>query len=76
MINTERALGNQLDDELLRMLMCEATAIMNSNPLTVDNFNDPTSLEPSSPNHLPTLKSKVIMPPPGIFQDADLYSRK
>ena len=29
-----------------------------------------------TPNHLLTMKSKVILPPPGIFQRADIYSRK
>ena len=68
--------GSQLDDESLRTLMCEAAAIVNSRPLTVDNLNDPTSLEPLTPNHLLTMKSKIILPPPGEFQRVDLYSRK
>ena len=33
-------------------------------------------LEPLTPNHLLTLKPKVVLPPPGQFQRADLYSRK
>ena len=33
-------------------------------------------LEPLTPNHLLTMKSKVILPPPGVFQRADIYSRK
>ena len=57
--------GSQLDDETLRTLMCEAAATVNSRPLTVDNLNDPTSLEPLTPNHLLTMKSKLILPPPG-----------
>ncbi len=68
--------GAQLDDEALRTLMCEAMAIVNSRPLTVDNLNDPKSLDPLTPNHLLTMKSKVILPPPGEFQREDLYSRK
>ena len=32
--------------------------------------------EPLTPNHLLTMKSKVILPPPGEFQRADLYSKK
>ena len=56
--------------------MYEAAAIVNCRPLTIDNLNDPTSLEPITPNHLLTMKSKIVLPPPGEFQRADLYSRK
>lgn len=68
--------GTQLDDETLRTFMCEATAIVNCRPLTTDNLNDPNATEPLTPNHLLTLKSKVILPPPGKFQRTDLYARK
>ena len=44
--------------------------------MTVENLNDPSSLDPLTPNHLLTMKSKVVLPPPGMFQPADLYSRK
>ena len=68
--------GAQLDDEYLRTYLCECEAIINSRPLTVTNLNDPGSLEPLTPSHLLTLKSKVVLPPPGMFQSPDLYSRK
>ena len=68
--------GLQLDDESLRTFMCETAAIVNSRPLSVQDLNDPMSLEPLSPNHLLTMKSKVILPPPGQFQRPDLYCRK
>ena len=68
--------GRQLDDESLRTLMCEAEAIVNSRPLTVNNLTDPDSLSPLTPNHLLTMKTKVLLSPPGVFQSADLYSRK
>ena len=68
--------GTQLDDESLHTLMCEAAAIVNSRPLSVQNLNDPNSLEPLTPNHLLTMKSKLILPPPGQFQRSDLYCRK
>ena len=54
----------------------EAAAVVNSRLLTVQNTNDPMSLEPLSPNHLLTMKSKLLMPPPGQFQRPDLYCRK
>ena len=71
-----RDIGTHLDDDSLRTLMAEAAAIVNSQPLSLDNLNDPTSLSPVTPNHLLTLKSSVITPPPGDFQQADIYSRK
>ena len=66
----------QLDDETLRTFMVEAEAIVNCRPLTVDTINSPQMPEPLTPSHLLTMKSKVILPPPGEFQRADLYSRK
>ena len=68
--------GSQLDDESLRTLMCETEAIVNSRPLTVKDLSDPDSLQPLSPNHLLTMKSRVILPPPGVFGSPDKYLRK
>lgn len=68
--------GTQLDDEAFRTLMTEVECIVNSRPLTVSNLNDPDAPEPLTPNHLLTLKQKVVLPPPGKFQRADLYCRK
>ena len=68
--------GKQLDEESIRTLMCEAEAVVNSRPLTVSQLADPDSLSPLTPNHLLTMKSKVILAPPGAFQPADVYSRK
>jgi hypothetical protein len=68
--------GSQLDDESLRTLMCETEAIVNSRPLTVNDLNDPDSLQPLTPSHLLTMKSRVILPPPGVFQSPDRYSKK
>ena len=68
--------GQQLDDESLRKLMCEAEAIVHSRPLATDGLTTPSSQEPLTPNHLLTMKSNVLLPPPGDFKRADLYSRK
>ena len=68
--------GTQLNDEALRTFLCEAEAIVNSRPLTVDNLNDPMSLSPLTPNHLLTLKTKIVLPPPGVFNHADQYCKK
>ena len=64
-----------LDHESFSTLMAEVEAIVNSRPLTIEDINDPESM-PLTPNHLLTLKSKVILPLPGVFQNADLYCRK
>ena len=65
----------KLDDESLRTLLVEVEAIVNSRPLAVDNLNDET-VDPLTPNHLLTMKSKVVLPPPGVFQREDMYCRK
>ena len=67
--------GTQLDDEAFRTFMTEAECIVNSRPLTTKELNDPGAPEPLTPNHLLTQKPKVVLPPPGKFQRADLYSR-
>lgn len=68
--------GSQLDDESLRTFMTEAEAIINCCPLAVNDLNSPDCLDPLTPNHLLTMKSNVVLPPPGSFQRADLYSKK
>ena len=56
--------GSQLDDEALRTLMTEAESIVNGRPLTVETLSDPLSPEPLTPNHLLTLKTQIVLPPP------------
>ena len=68
--------GTQLDDEAFRTFMTEAQCIVNSRPLSTDDLNDPEAPEPLTPSHLLTFKPKVVLPPPGKFQRADLYSHK
>ena len=68
--------GSQLNDESLQTLMTEVEAVVNSRPLTVENLTSPDALEPLTPNHLLTGKSRIVLPPPGEFQRADLYLRK
>jgi hypothetical protein len=64
-----------LNNESFCTLMTEVESIVNSRPLTLLNINDPESL-PLTPNHLLTMKSKVVLPPPGVFQKNDMYCRK
>ena len=64
-----------LDEETLRTFFTEAEAIVNSRPLTLENLHDPDS-GPLTPNQILTMKSRVVLPPPGEFQAADVYCRK
>ena len=59
--------GESLTNESLHTLLVEVEAIVNSCPLTTETINDVTSLIPLSPLNLLTMKSKMVMPPPGIF---------
>ena len=65
-----------LDGETFQTLICEAEAIVNSRLLTLDNLGDPDSLAPLMPNHILTMKTWPVLPPPGVFQREDQYSRK
>ena len=65
--------GHSLNDEGLRTLVAETEAIINSRPLTVESLSDVNSEIPLSPSNLLTMKSDVIMPPPGVFNRPDLY---
>nr|XP_039258111.1 uncharacterized protein LOC120334671 [Styela clava] len=68
--------GRQLDEDSLRTLMAEAEAVVNGRPLVVDNLSCPDSPLPLTPNHLLTAKTRLVLPPPGVFGREDLYSRK
>ena len=68
--------GTCLKDESLHTLMTEVEAIINSRTLTMETISDPQSLTPLSPSNLLTMKSRVIMPPPGSFVRPDLYNRR
>ena len=66
----------RLDSSSLRTFLYEVMAIVNSRPLTVEHLNDPLGPEPLTPNHILTMKSSIIAPPPGEFVRADLYLQK
>lgn len=68
--------GHQMNDEALRTFMCEAEAVVNSRPLTAEGTTSSDTAEPLTPNHFLTVKTKVVLPPPGKFTSSDLYSRK
>ena len=66
----------RLDVSSLRTFLYEVMAIINGRPLTVQNLSDPNSLDPLTPNHILTMKSNIIIPPPGNFTKEDVYLRK
>ncbi|XP_022518476.2 uncharacterized protein LOC111188878 [Astyanax mexicanus] len=68
--------AQRLDGTSLRTFLYEVMAIINSRPLTVENLNDPTGPEPLTPNHILTMKSTIILPPPGHFVREDLYLQR
>ncbi|KAL7877241.1 hypothetical protein SRHO_G00038840 [Serrasalmus rhombeus] len=68
--------SNRLDTSSLRTYFYEVMAIINSRPLTAHLLNDPMGPQPLSPNHILTMKSSIILPPPGKFEREDLYLRK
>ena len=68
--------GKSLDDQSLHTLLVEVEALVNSKPMTMETISDVTSDIPLSPANLLIMKSKVILPPPGCFSSADIYSQK
>ena len=68
--------GKSLDQESLLTLVAETEGILNSQPLTVETISNPTSDLPLAPSNILTMKSKVVMPPPGDFSRPDLYHWK
>ena len=68
--------GGQLNDDALRTVVAEVTAIINSRPLAVENLNDPRAPLPICPNQILNLKSEIYLPPPGKFQATDTYHQK
>ena len=68
--------GRSLNHEALHTLLIEVEAIVTSRPVTTETINDVQSHVPLSPSSLLTMKSKVVMPPPGSFGPAHTYCRK
>ena len=67
--------GSRIDYESLQTVMCEVESIINSRPLTVisSDVKDPY---PLSPNQILTMKTCIVLPPPGKFQRNDVYKRR
>ena len=65
-----------LNDESLRTLLVEVEGIINSRPIICDNIGDVNSIVPLNPVHLLSMKTKIVMPPPGTPQKENMYCRK
>ena len=69
--------GDQLDDgQPPYFFFCEVTAIVKSCQLSVSGLCDPLSPEILTPNHILTMKTKVVLPPPGAFPEIDVLQQK
>ena len=66
--------SHSLNDESLRTLMAEVELIINLRTLTVETISESKSEIPSS--NLLTMKTSVVMPPPGKFSKPDAYSKR
>ncbi|KAK5928662.1 hypothetical protein CgunFtcFv8_013710 [Champsocephalus gunnari] len=66
--------AQNLDEECLHTVLCEAESIINSRPITRAS-TDPNDLEALTPNHLLLLKTKPSFPP-GLFHKEDIYARR
>ena len=68
--------STRLDTSTQRTFLYETMAIINCRPLTAQDINNPLGPEPLTPNHLITMKSKLILPPPGNFVPEDIYAHQ
>ena len=87
MIRTVRSVFNgvllerstsRIDSASFRTLLYECMYIVNSRPLTTHQLTSESTMEPLplTPSNLLTMKETTLLPPPGDFQEPDLYSRK
>jgi len=68
--------SRRLDGSSLRTYFYEVMAIINSRPLTAHLLSDPAGPQPLTPNQILTMKSSIVLPPPGEFVKEDLYLHK
>ena len=57
-------------------MIAEVETIVNSRPIVVETNKNVSSKVTISPSHVLTMKSKVVMPPPGVFGKPDLYCQR
>ena len=68
--------GRSWNDESFRRLFAGTEAILNFRLLTVETFGDVKSEQPLNPSNMLTMKTKVVMLPPGEFVRPDEFSRR
>ena len=66
----------KLTPSSLRTLFYEAAAIINGRPYSAAAVESRDVCEPLTPNHLLTLKSAPILPPPGDFSEGTEFTKK
>ena len=73
----EKALGVEwsIEQDTFHFSSSFNNCIVNSRPLSVNDLYDSSSTEQLTPNHILTMKTKIVLPPPGEFQLAGVYSR-
>ena len=59
-----------------RIFLTELECTINLRLLSIENICDLTYLEPFTPNHLLTMKPKLLLTPPGRFLETDQYARE
>lgn len=69
-------LPGKLDDASLRKSVYEAMSVVNSCPLITDSISEPKNLKSLKPNLLVTMRSFVLLHPPGHFVADNVYVRK
>ena len=62
-----RTHGDSLNDESLRTLLGEVEGILNSRSITCESIVDVNCYLLLSPMQLLAMKTKMVMPSPGIF---------
>ena len=65
-----------LDETSLSTLFAEVEAIVNSRPMVIETINDVNSEVTILSSHILIMKSKVVMPPPGMFGKPDMYCHR
>ena len=68
--------GENLYNKSTHTLLVEVEAIVNSRPMTTETINYVKSDISLWPANLLTMRSKVILSPPGCFSSADIYCQK
>lgn len=57
----------QLDDESFRTFLCVCKAMVNTRLVNPDSLSHPDRTDPLTVDHLSTMKSKIVLPPPGML---------